>query len=444
MARFARAFTCVLVAACLVAVVGACRGATEIDVELTTDVKCVDLRGSTITIGGVDDLESRPVTTQTPACDEARARIGSIVVVPSAGNEDTVAIRVVAGLGRDPNECKPPAYGPGCIVARRALRFVPHETLSLPILLAAACNGIACGATETCVQGDCRSEEIPDPSACKNPAACGEGVLAPGSGRPDAGPPPPPPPPAPPPIADAGHDAPIDAGAPDPTKVTISYAAGKNAIVYAFDSVAKAFAPLPSAGCPSAEESAVFTDGSVYITSSDNTALYRLTATGCTPIKTGASFPYALTAVPRGTLSASSEELAGYIAPDYVKVDRTTGAVTTIGAGVLGTLLPSGDVAAYGTRGFLAARTGTGSGAFACPAGGDCIVEVNLATGALVAMLSQVVGQNVYGLAHGRGKLLLYTDSAVLPYDLTTKTAGAPLASFPAGASFSGAGAAPY
>src|SRR3954464_3520388 len=125
------AFAFAVAVTCSVVLAAACRDPTQIVVELTTDVKCPDLRGATITVGTVGDLEERPLTTQTEACDESRARIGSIVIVPSGGDDDTVAIRVVAGLGRSPSECVPPAYGPGCIVARRALRFVPHETLTL-------------------------------------------------------------------------------------------------------------------------------------------------------------------------------------------------------------------------------------------------------------------------------------------------------------------------
>src|SRR3954468_7432828 len=95
----------------------ACRDPTQIMVEVTTDVRCSDLRGTTITVGQLVGLDERPLRTETNACDPVRARIGSMVIVPSGANDDTVAIRVVVGLVRDPSECVPPAYGPGCIVA---------------------------------------------------------------------------------------------------------------------------------------------------------------------------------------------------------------------------------------------------------------------------------------------------------------------------------------
>jgi hypothetical protein len=251
--------------------------------------------------------------------------------------------------------------------------------------------------------------------------------------------------------ADAGSpadaNAPVDASdaaLPDPTKVKVSYAAGKDQKVYSFDLTSKTFTALPSNGCPSAEEAAVLSDGTVYVTSSDNKNFYRVTGTGCTSIRMGSSFPYALGTAPVGTASATEEWLVGYMgAGDYVRVD-TNGNVTTITGGALGALRPSGDVTALGTRGFLAAATGTGSGAFACPSGGDCIVEVDLKTGAPIELLSQLVGLGIYGLAHGGGQLLLYANGQVFPYDVSAKTVGAALAAWPSGASFSGAGAPPH
>ena len=165
----------------------ACKDPTQITVEITTDVKCTDLRGTSITVGDLAGLDDRPLTTQTTTCDPDRARIGSMVIVPSGADDETVAIRVIVGLGKDPATCLPPSYGPGCIVARRAIRFVPHTSLTLPIFLATSCNGIACGATDTCVQGNCRPATIPDPQACTTAAGCGEGVLGSSGGPPVSG-----------------------------------------------------------------------------------------------------------------------------------------------------------------------------------------------------------------------------------------------------------------
>lgn len=244
---------------------------------------------------------------------------------------------------------------------------------------------------------------------------------------------------------DGGPHADADALPPDPAKVTVSYAAGKDQTVYSFDAVTNTFTPLTSTGCPSAEESAVMSDGSVYVTSSTNQSLFRWSSTGCTLIRGASSFPYALGTAPVGTVSMTEEVLVGYMgAGDYVRVNQLNGDVTVITAGALGALRPSGDLTAFGAKGFLAAATNTGSGAFLCAAGGDCIVEVNLQTGVPVALVKRFAGLGIYGLAHSRGSLLFYANGQVLPYDLTTQMLGAALATMPATAAFSGAGAPPY
>jgi hypothetical protein len=157
----------------------ACRAATEITIEISTDVKCSDVRGTAITVGDLSTLDAKPATTVTPACDPRTGRIGSMVIVPSGANDDVVAMKVVLGIGRNVAECVPPAYGPGCIVARRALRFIPSSSLYVPIFMAAVCSGIPCEATTTCRGGSCASAIIEDPSVCSEPGGCTESSLGP-------------------------------------------------------------------------------------------------------------------------------------------------------------------------------------------------------------------------------------------------------------------------
>jgi hypothetical protein len=198
--------------------VASCREPTQISVEITTDVRCSDVKGTSLTVGNLSELDVRPITTQTTACTPGEVgRVGNLVVVPSGADDDIVAVRVVLGFGRDPAECIPPSYGPGCIVARRALRYIPHAALTVPIFMSASCSGVVCGATETCVRGDCRPATIEDSNACSSPGGCGENVL----GAPaDAGAPLSPPPPqttANPSSADASNTDASDAAAPPPS-----------------------------------------------------------------------------------------------------------------------------------------------------------------------------------------------------------------------------------
>jgi hypothetical protein len=105
--------------------------------------------------------------------------VGSLVLVPSAASDEVFAVRIVAGVGRDPADCVPPIYGPGCIVARRTLSFVSDTALTLPVALRGACDGVRCGPRDTCVAGRCRSAAVPAPAACVGARGCDEGVLGP-------------------------------------------------------------------------------------------------------------------------------------------------------------------------------------------------------------------------------------------------------------------------
>ncbi len=170
----------VLLALCVAA---GCRAPTQIELVLETDVNCADHGGLTVTVGALDRLSERPPAAATARCDGS-GRLGTLVVTPSAERDAALAIQVVSGFGQDVESCTA-GFGPGCIVARRALRFIPHEPLVLPIFLAASCAGVVCGATQTCVGGHCVSASL-DSRRCAGEGGCDETALLPGGRRPRA------------------------------------------------------------------------------------------------------------------------------------------------------------------------------------------------------------------------------------------------------------------
>src|SRR5947209_5568982 len=85
---------------------GGCLDATEITVEVTTDVRCEDFGGAAITVGKLGDLESRPPASVATTCD-ANGHVGALVVVPTASKDEELGIRVVAGLGKSAEQCGP-------------------------------------------------------------------------------------------------------------------------------------------------------------------------------------------------------------------------------------------------------------------------------------------------------------------------------------------------
>lgn len=134
-----------------------CLGPTEIRVSIRTNAPCTDLarwKGVAVYTGtpGVD-VESKAPTLTTATCDSS-GNIGSVVVTPAGANNATLGVRVVAGLDKDPEQCRTADYA-GCIVTRRTVNFVPHTPLDVVIDLTTDCTGRGCDLNHTCVAGAC-------------------------------------------------------------------------------------------------------------------------------------------------------------------------------------------------------------------------------------------------------------------------------------------------
>ena len=242
------------------AALAGCRAPTEITLDLTSDIPCDQLLGTSITVGPFDAIEGLPPATTTTQCS-SDGHIGTIVVIPSGSDSADVAVRIVGGQRVDPEKCAAPSYAPappltgGCVVARRLLSFEPHDPLFLPILLRSDCVGVPCRPTETCVNGSCVNATIADPKACSTPGACSEASLGDAGAPEDAG----------------GGDAGGDGGVPSTTGAhtvaagdDFSCALGSDARVYCWganvtmvaDTHDPVLAPSPAAVPPSTAISA--------------------------------------------------------------------------------------------------------------------------------------------------------------------------------------------
>ncbi len=163
----------------------ACRGATEIVVDVRAHVPCADRaawKGVAIYTGapGLDVETKAPVLIST-ACDDS-GHVGSIALVPSGTKDALVSVRVVAGLTRPPDQCAEHGYQ-GCIVARRTLSFIAHQSLAVDVDLTGDCVGQGCDALHTCLQGSCQDSRVtvappPDGGAPSGPTVrCGDSEL---------------------------------------------------------------------------------------------------------------------------------------------------------------------------------------------------------------------------------------------------------------------------
>ncbi len=116
--------------------------------------------------------------------------------MPSGESNDEFGVKVVLAHGgpsiADCNLAEQNSTKlPGCIRARRALRFIPHDELMLPIELRRDCDSVLCGPTATCVHGICVPATV-DSRLCRGAGCPDTTLLPPGS------------------TFDGGTDAPLD------------------------------------------------------------------------------------------------------------------------------------------------------------------------------------------------------------------------------------------
>jgi hypothetical protein len=143
-----------------------CRAPTEIVVDVRTNVAYAPATVTAFVVGAPGETETAEPTAETREPWSLPAgEVGSLVVVPGGAKDGRVSVKIVMGIGREARDCAP-GDAAGCIVARRTLRYVPHERLDLPIMLFDVCAGVTCDAESTCnSQGECVGAEI-DPGAC--------------------------------------------------------------------------------------------------------------------------------------------------------------------------------------------------------------------------------------------------------------------------------------
>lgn len=150
MRRLAKAASAVSIIAVASVGVIACLGPTQLMLELRTDLPCASVKDVSITVGSSPaSVESAKPGTTARSCS-SDGTIGTIAVAPSGERNGRIAIRAVLGVDIPADQCTPDNQYSGCIVVRRELAFVPHQTLVVPIAFYAVCRNVACTGTSTC------------------------------------------------------------------------------------------------------------------------------------------------------------------------------------------------------------------------------------------------------------------------------------------------------
>lgn len=154
-------------------------------------------------------------------------------------------------------------------------------------------------------------------------------------------------------------------------------------------------------GCGEVIDIALDKDSNLYGTSF--TGLYRINrdTAVCTLIATG-SYPNSLSFVPAGVLDPTNEVLVAYLGSDYIRIDVTTGAITTIGT-IGGGLSSSGDIVSVEGGGTYLTVEG--------PNCDDCLIQVNPADGGLQRNWGELGFPDVWGLAYWGGVAYGFDDN---------------------------------
>ena len=162
-----------------------CAAPTSLTVTVYSELACG--KGSSVAlVGGASlvDLAQRAPSSVSTKCDAegGEVRMGSVVLVPSAAKDETVAFAVMQRADGQPADgCLDPAQASGCIVAKRQLRFERHNQSEMRVDLRLSCLGRPCSPEQTCVSGAC----VEARTICG--ASCGERALRPSDdgGAPD-------------------------------------------------------------------------------------------------------------------------------------------------------------------------------------------------------------------------------------------------------------------
>ena len=222
----------------------------------------------------------------------------------------------------------------------------------------------------------------------------------------------------------------LDAGPPVNAEV---YAHSPDTL-YRLDPITKKMTTVGQfAGCSTVIDIALDKNGAMFGTGFGELYKINKATAACTLVSNG-GYPNSLSFVPAGTVDPVNEALVGYVGTSYVRIDTTTGAVTTIGSLGNAGYASSGDlVSLIGGSSYL---TVNGNGC------GDCLVEINPTTGALITNIGPLGHGSVYGLAYWAGVAYGFDASGTLfEIDvLTAATITIPIPNAPAGLVFYGAG----
>jgi len=199
-------------------------------------------------------------------------------------------------------------------------------------------------------------------------------------------------------------------GTPDvapPPPIDYVYCHSPNTL-YKVDPVAKTMTTVGnfSGGDSSVIDIAIDANSNGFATTFGGVYKLDIKTAKLTLVKTG-SYPNSLSFVPKGTLDPSVEALVGYNGSTYVRIDPTSGNVTTVGS-LTGGYSSSGDIVSVANGGTFLTVTGSSCGT------NDCLFQIDPKTGAMIQNYGSINHNQVFGLAFWAGTAYGFDDAGEL------------------------------
>jgi hypothetical protein len=232
-----------------------------------------------------------------------------------------------------------------------------------------------------------------------------------------------------------GFNFPMDSGVPEPQLPGEVFGHSAD-ILYKLEPYSKQVTVIgPFQGCSSVIDLAIDKDSKIIATTFGGIYWINKTTAQCTLIANG-SYPNSLSFVPAGTLDPSEEVLVGYQGSTYVRISTTTGQIQQIG-NIGGGYISSGDIVSVKNGGTYLTVNGNNCG--------DCLLQVDPTTGAMIKNWGPTGYGAVFGIAFWAGSVYGFTSNGQL-FEMTfvngqlVASGEIPIPNAPGNLSFWGAG----
>lgn len=151
----------------VIALAASCATPTSLTVDVYSDVPCAAHAPAALVMAkSLPELGASAPSAASMRC-EADGNLGSVVISPGGAKDGAIALALMLRPdGQPADACLDAKNAPGCIVAKRQLRFEPRTETRMRVDLRLSCLGVVCADGETCARGTCIKADIDCGASC--------------------------------------------------------------------------------------------------------------------------------------------------------------------------------------------------------------------------------------------------------------------------------------